>query len=92
MAEDLDAFLADFGLPCQADGTAFLGLLDQPDEVMQLGRAGAHSRQVELTYRSDAVALARDAVVVVKSLPHQVREAPRQIGDGAFSRVLLTRG
>jgi hypothetical protein len=92
MEEDLDAFLADFGVPCQAEGVAFLGLLDQPDEVMQLARAGAHSRQVELTYRSDAVALAREAVVMVKSMPHQVREAPRQIGDGAFSRVLLTRG
>ena len=26
-----------------------------------------------------------------KGVPHQVREAPRQIGDGAFSRVLLSR-
>lgn len=91
MTEDLDAFLAHFGVPCHADGTAFLALLDQPDELLQLGRAGAHTRQYELTYRSDAVALMRDTVVTVQDVEHTVREAPRQIDDGAFSRVLLTR-
>jgi hypothetical protein len=89
--EDLDAFLADFGVPCMAASVAFLGLLDQPDELMQLGRAAASSRQYELTFRSDAVALARDAVVLVRGTEHVAREAPHQIGDGAFSRVLLTR-
>jgi hypothetical protein len=63
LTEDLDAFLADFGRPCHSGGTAFMGLLDQPDELLQLGRAGAHTRQYELTYRSDAVALMRDAIV-----------------------------
>ena len=91
MAENLDAFLAHFGVPCLADSVPFLGLLDQPDELQQLARVGAHTRQYELTYRSDAVALVRDQAVVVKGVPHQVREAPRQIGDGAFSRVLLSR-
>lgn len=91
MAEDLDAFLADFGQPCHTEGTAFMGLLDQPDEVMPLSRAGAHSRQTLLTYRSDAVQLAREAAVFVKDVAYVVREAPRQLGDGAFSSVLLSR-
>lgn len=89
--EDLDAFLADFGVPCLAAGTAFMALLDQPDELLPLGRAVAHSRQYALTYRSDAVVLAREAEVVVAGIPHVVREAPRQIDDGAFSSVLLSR-
>lgn len=91
MEEDLDAFLDDFGLPCMAEGTSFMGLLDQPDELLQVARAGAHSRQTLLTYRSDAVELAREVPVLVKGVAHVVREAPRQLGDGAFSRVLLTR-
>jgi hypothetical protein len=91
MNENLDAFLSHFGVPCLADSVAFMGLLDQPDELQQLTRVGAHSRQYELTYRSDAATLMRDQAVLIRDLPHQVREAPRQIGDGAFSRVLLSR-
>ena len=90
-AEDLDAFTADFGVPCMANNVAFMGLLDQPAEVLTLGRTAAHSRQYELTYRSDAVVLVRDATVLVSGIPHQVREAPRPVDDGAFSLVLLTR-
>lgn len=89
--EDLDAFLADFGVPCMVNSVAFMGLPDQPDELVQLGRAAGHSRQYELTYRTDAAVLAREAAVLVAGIPHQVREAPRLVDDGAFSRVLLTR-
>lgn len=71
MAENLDAFLAHFGVPCLADSVPFLGLLDQPDELQQLSRVGVHSRQYELTYRSDAVALARDQAIA-QALAQQV--------------------
>lgn len=91
MDEDLEAFLADFGQPCTAGATAFVGLLDQPDEVLELTRAAAHSRQYQLTYRSTAVALLRDAAVIVAGAAFVVREAPRQVDDGAFSRVLLSK-
>ena len=89
--EDLEAFLEDFGKPCQAGAVAFTALLDQPDELMQLQRASVHSRQYELTYITTAVSLARDQAVTVNGAPYTVREAPRQIDDGAFSRVLLTK-
>jgi hypothetical protein len=89
--EDLEAFLEDFGVPCQAGAVDFTGLLDQPDELMQLQRASAHSRQYELTYITASVPLTRDQAVTVKGAAYTVREAPRQVDDGAFSRVLLSK-
>jgi hypothetical protein len=91
MDEDLDAFVFDFGKPCSAGGVDFLGLLDQPDELMQLQRAGAVSRQFELTYITARVTLTRDQAVTVAGQAYKVREAPRQIDDGAFSRALLSK-
>jgi hypothetical protein len=89
--EDLGAFLEDFGVPCRAGAVNFTGLLDQPDELMQLQRASAHSRQYELTYITTAVALTRDQEVTVNGVAYTVREAPRQVDDGAFSRALLSK-
>lgn len=91
ITEDLAVFLADFGLPCVAGGVSFLGLLDQPDELLELQRASAHSRQYELKYCTADVTLARDASLTVNGVAYTVREAPRQVDDGAFSRALLTK-
>jgi hypothetical protein len=90
-AEDLSVFLADFGVACSAGAVSFVGIVDQPDEILELARAGAVSRQYELTYRSDAVTLTRGGAVTVAGVAYQVREAPRQVDDGAFSRALLTK-
>lgn len=89
--EDLDAFLADFGLPCVAGATVFTGLLDQPDEILELARAAVHSREFDLTYRTSAVTLARGAALTVAGVAYTVREVPRQRDDGAFSRVRLSK-
>lgn len=90
-AEDLSVFLADFGVPCIAGAAQFMGLLDQPDQLLDLQRASAHSRQYELTYRTAQAVLVRDQAVTVNGGAYTVREAPRQVDDGAFSRVLLTK-
>ncbi|WP_428421962.1 head-tail joining protein [Methylibium sp.] len=94
--EDLDAFLAEFGVPCTFGGTPFLALLDQPDQLMDLQRVQAHSRQYELTFRTDAAALVRDMAGTVERpkgvfTAYTVREAPRQVDDGAFSKVLISK-
>lgn len=89
--EDTAAFLADWGRPCQAGAVSFTGMLDQPDELMQLQRASVHSRQYELTYRTSDVELQRSDAVTVDGQAYTVREAPRQVDDGAFSRVLLSK-
>lgn len=89
--EDLDAFLADFGMPCVFGASSFRALLDQPDEVMDLGRASAQSRQYAITYRTDQAALTRGQAGTVEGVAYTVREAPRQVDDGRFSRCILTK-
>lgn len=89
--EDPSVFLADFGKPCLAGATSFVGLLDQPDELLALQRVHVHSRQYELTYITAEVDLTREAAVTVDGQAYTVREAPRQVGDGVFSRVLLSK-
>lgn len=89
--EDTATFLADWGVPCQAGAVSFVGMLDQPDELMNLQRVAVHSRQYDLTYRTADVELSREDAVTVNGQAYKVREAPRQIDDGAFSRVLLTK-
>lgn len=90
-AEDLDVFLADFGVPCIAGSAQFMALLDQPDEVLDLQRVSVQSRQFEITYRTDAATLTRGEAVTVDGTAYTVREAARQVGDGKFSRCTLTR-
>jgi hypothetical protein len=94
--EDLVPFLADFSQSCSAGAVQFMGLLDQPDELMQMQRgttlrASAHSSEYELTYATAHVTLTRGLPVTVAGIAYSVREAPRQIDDGVFSVVTLSR-
>lgn len=89
--DDLDDFLADFGVPCTAGSTSFVALLDQADELLDLTRVAAHSREYLITYRTSAVSLTRGQAVTVDGVAYTLREAPRQVDDGAFSRALLSK-
>jgi len=90
-ADDLDAYLADMGEPCAAGAVSFVALFDQPDELLDLTRANVHTREYLLTYKTSAVTLGRGQTVTVNGAPYTVREAPRQVNDGAFSRVLISK-
>lgn len=90
-AEDLSLFLLDQGVPCQVGSTQFTGLLNQPDVVLDLQRASAHSRQYELVYATASAVIAYGATVTVAGQAYTAREHPKQVGDGAFSTVLLTK-
>jgi len=93
--EDLDAFLEEFGDDCTAGATAFRAIADQPDALLDVQRASVHSREYEITYRTDAVALVRDQAVTIvtgrAAGAYTVREAPRRLDDGAFSACLLSK-
>lgn len=95
--DDTAFFLRDFGKPCSAtvtEGDApvqFVGMLDQPAAILDLGRASAHSIEYELTFETEAVRLARLTPVRVAGVAYVCREAPRPIDDGTFSTVLLTK-
>lgn len=89
--EDLAPYIADFGVPCVFGVQQFSGLLDQPDELMQLQRGNALSREYSLTYITAQATLARGTTGTVSGVAFSVREAPHQVGDGAFSTVLLSK-
>ncbi len=89
-AEDLEVFLADFGLDCLADGVTFRGLLDEADRLVQMQRISVSADEYELTYLTGAVKLRREQLVTVGGRNFVVRELPQQIDDGAFSRATIS--
>jgi hypothetical protein len=89
---DLPAMLADFGEQFTAGSSTFKALFDSPDEVISLPGSAAVSRQFEITYITTAVVLKRnDAVTGPSGQAFRVREEPMQLGDGAFTKAVLSR-
>lgn len=91
LVENLDMFLADFGVPCFFGATSFMALLDEPAQLLDLTRATVHSIEYEITYKTSAVTLSRAQAGTVDGVAYTVREAPRLLDDGAFSRCLLSK-
>ncbi len=93
-SENLDVFLADFGVACTIGAATIKAILDQPDQVEELGNASGISREYELTARTSDLQnanVARGSTVVIASQSYTVRRAPTQIADGAFSSVLMSK-
>ena len=89
LTENLDAFLADFGVSVTAGAVSALGILDMPMEVL----AGDQvlSTDYMLTARaSDFGDLIYGSEVNVNGVPYTVRET-RLIDDGAFCQIGLMR-
>ena len=89
LTENLDAFLADFGVSVTAGAVSALGILDMPMEVL----AGDQvlSTDYTLTVRaSDFGDLIYGSEVNVNGVPYTVRET-RLIDDGAFCQIGLMR-
>lgn len=93
--EDPTPFLADFSQTVTlSTGESFPALLDQPDELIPLQDVHAVSRQYQLTWvTASCPAIQRGAVLTLEDVHGQflLREPPRQIDDGLFSRALITR-
>ncbi len=91
MPEDLDLFLSEDGLACVFGAQEFLGILDQPAQILDFEPAKAQSVEYQLRFITSQASLARGATGTVAGVAYSVRSAPRQIGDGAFSLVTLTK-
>lgn len=92
-AENLDSFLADFGVPCSAAGHAFAGVLDSPDEALGMAGNSVVSAMATCTVKTSDVQAAQlraGAALTVDGQPYVVREVLR-LDDGAFSRLALSR-
>lgn len=89
LTEDLDIFLADFGVSCTAGAITAKGILDMPMDVIAGGQV--LSTDYTLTTRaSDFGNLQYGSEVNVNGVPYTVRET-RLIDDGAFCQIGLMR-
>jgi hypothetical protein len=89
LTENLDAFLADFGVSCTAGAVTALGILDMPTQVL----AGDQilSTDYTLTARAaDFGDLLYGSEISVNGVPYTVRET-QLIDDGAFCQIGLMR-
>lgn len=93
--DDIPDFFADFAVPCVsgANGYAFKGLLDTPDEALSLG--GVHMLSTMYlvtapTTDTTAAALATGVALTVDGVAYVVRDVMLQ-SDGALTQVSLSR-
>ena len=87
--EDLDIFLADFGVSCTAGAVTANGILDMPSQILSDGMV--LSTDYTLTARaSNFGSLIRGSFITVDSVAYTVRET-MLIDDGKFVQIALQK-
>ena len=89
LAEDLDAFLADFGVPCAKGATNFTAIFDAPGDVISLGGLHHTNTGYSITYKTSAVTLANADSIIVNGVTFRVRETLLE-DDASFSKAHLS--
>lgn len=92
LAENPDVFLQDFGVVCSSGGRAFMGLLDTPDETLNMGGINLISTMYVLAVKSTDVAqsaIVTGSAITVGGKPYIVRDVLQQ-DDGVFSNLTLS--
>ena len=89
LTEDLDIFLADFGVSCTAGATTAKGILDMPSQVISDGMV--LTTDYTLTTRTSAFgSLIRGDSITVDGAAYTVRET-MLISDGKFVQIALQK-
>lgn len=87
--ENLDSFLADFGVPVVINGISTMALFDQPGQDILSGRV--NSEQYEITYiEAEAPGVTFGALVSIEGATYTVLNTI-SIDDGAFTKAILER-
>jgi hypothetical protein len=87
--ENLEVFLADFGVSCSAGAVSALGILDMPSQIISDGMV--LSTDYTLTARaSNFGTLIRGSSITVDSVAYTVRET-MLIDDGKFVQIALQK-
>jgi len=89
ITEDLDVYLADFGVSCTAGATTANGILDMPGEVVAGGMVLTTDYSLTTRYSNFGTLNAGDAITVDGDA-YTVREN-RRIGDGKFIEIALQK-
>lgn len=89
ITEDLDIFLADFGVSCTAGAVTANGILDMPSQILSDGMV--LSTDYTLTVRASSFgSLIRGNSITVDSVAYTVRET-MLIDDGKFVQIALQK-
>ena len=89
ISEELDAFVADFGVSCTAGSTTANGVLDMPSQIISDGMV--ISTDYTLTARTTAFgSLVSGDSITVDGTAYTVRET-MLIDDGAFVEISLQK-
>lgn len=89
ITEDLDIFLADFGVSCTAGAVTANGILDMPSQILSDGMV--LSTDYTLTARASSFgSLIRGNSITVDSVAYTVRET-MLIDDGKFVQIALQK-
>jgi len=87
--ENLDVFLADFGVSCTAGAVTALGILNMPGEVLMDGMVISTDYSL-IAKAEDFGDLLYGSQISVNGVPFSVREATLQ-ADGRFVQLSLQR-
>lgn len=90
-SEDLSCYLDDFGVTCKKGTTTFIGILDMPDTVYDLGGMSMQSTEYKLTYRSADASLSNGDALTVDGVAYVVRSPADKLDDGLFSAAKLSK-
>lgn len=89
LSENLDVFLADFGVPVVRGATTTMGVLDMPSEVIAGGMV--ITTDYALTFKTSAMSdLGYNDALTVDGAAYTVREVRAQ-DDGQFSIAYLSK-
>ena len=85
--------MRDFGQPCTANGRAFSGILDAPDDTLNMGGVNVLSTMYVLqTPAADVLAagIVSGTDITVSGVPFVVRDV-LSLEDGAFNQLTLSK-
>ena len=92
-AENLAVFFADFGVACTAGTYAFTGILDTPDESMNMAGVNLLSTMYELICKTTdvhAAGIATGSSITAAGNAYVVRDVMLE-DDGAITKLTLSR-
>lgn len=93
LTETPDVFLRDFGVPCTSGGQAFTGILDTPDETLNMAGVNLLSTMYTLLIKTASVqlaSLASGSSLVAGGTTFVVRDVLLQ-DDGLFTTLTLSK-
>jgi hypothetical protein len=93
ISENIGVFLQDFGVPCTCGAYAFTGILDAPDDTLNMAGVNVLSTMYVLQVKTSDVlgaGLVSGIVINVNSAPFVVRDV-LSVDDAVFSHLTLSK-